>query len=86
VTTESIPLTDQETAMLRAVSEQTGKKPAEILRQAVAEFLARFGEDDRRALMHQAFGMWRDRTDLPSIEALRRESDRRVPGGERADG
>ena len=34
------------------------------------------GLEDRRKLREQAAGMWRDRTDLPDFEALRREFDR----------
>jgi len=56
-----------------------GKTPDELLREAVEQLLARYQQTHRRALLQQARGMWRDRTDLPSPETLRREFDRIDP-------
>ena len=75
----AITLTEQEQISLRAIAEQTGKTPEELLHEAVAQFLAQFQQTRRRALLQQARGMWQDRTDLRSLATLRREFDRWEP-------
>jgi hypothetical protein len=75
----AITLTEQEQLSLRAIAQQTGKTPDELLHEAVAQFLAQFQQTHRRALLQQARGMWQDRTDLPSLATLRREFDRWEP-------
>jgi hypothetical protein len=75
----AITLTEQEQLSLRALAQQTGKTPDELVHEAVAQFLAQFQHTRRRALLQQARGIWQDRTDLPSLAALRREFDRWEP-------
>lgn len=75
----AITLTEQEQLSLRAIAQQTGKTPDELLHEAIAQFLAQFHQTRRRALLQQARGMWQDRTDLPSLATLRREFDRLEP-------
>lgn len=75
----AITLTEQEQLSLRAIAQQTGKMPDELLHEAVVQFLAQFQQPRRRALLQQARGMWQDRTDLPSLATLRREFDRLEP-------
>jgi hypothetical protein len=75
----AITLTEQEQVSLRAIAQQTGKTPDELLHEAVTQFLTHFQQTRRRALLQQARGMWQDRTDLPSLATLRREFDRTEP-------
>lgn len=75
--TTAIQLTDDEQTALLAIASQTGKSQAELLREAVAQYLAKFDSGSRRHLLQQARGMWKDRTDLPSPAELRGEMDRR---------
>jgi hypothetical protein len=75
----AITLTEHEQLSLRAIAQQTGKTPEELLHEAVVQFLAQFQHTRRRALLQQARGMWQDRTDLPSLATLRREFDRLEP-------
>jgi hypothetical protein len=75
----AITLTEQEQVSLRAIAQQTGKTPDELLHEAVAQYLAQFQPTHRRTLLQQARGMWQDRTDLPSLATLRREFDRMGP-------
>jgi len=75
----AITLTEQEQLSLRAIAQQTGKTPEELLHEAVAQFLSQFQQTRRRALLQQGRGMWQDRTDLPSLATLRREFDRLEP-------
>ncbi len=77
--TTSITLTDQESSVLRAISQQTGKTQDELLREAVVQYLSQSQQNHRRALLQQAQGMWQDRTDLPGLDVLRRELDRIIP-------
>jgi predicted transcriptional regulator len=74
--TAQITLTDQESMALRAIAQQLGKTEDELIREAVEQFITQFRQAHRRALLEQARGMWKDRTDLPVVETLRREFDR----------
>ena len=71
-----IYLTEKEQAELRRLARQTGKKQSELIRRAIDDFLDRHQPRDRRAMLEQARGMWKDRDDLPDFQALRREFDR----------
>ena len=75
--TASITLCDEEEKALRAIAEESGKTPDELVREVVEQFLAEHQLEYRRTLRKQAYGMWRDRTDLPDFEALRCELDGR---------
>jgi len=83
--TAQIRLSDQQRKALRTIAQQTGKTEDEIIREAVEQFIAgtqfpsQFQGTDRRALLQQACGMWRDRTDLPALATLRSELDRLFP-------
>jgi predicted transcriptional regulator len=74
----SINLSDEEQAALNELAQQTGKSTEELLHSAVQQMLLRRDTKNRRELLAQAKGMWRDRTDLPDYEELRREFDRKM--------
>ena len=71
-------LTEQEQTTLETMAQRTGKTPDELIHDAVKHLIAQFQSEDRLRLLRQARGMWKDRTDLPSVAALRREWDRRL--------
>jgi hypothetical protein len=71
-----IILTEHERNALQEISERTGKKESELIRDAVDQFIAQSKNEDRLALMQKARGIWRDREDLPSFDDLRREWNR----------
>ena len=75
--TLQINLTDQEKDSRLAIARQTGKSQDELLRDAINHLIAQFQQEDRRALLLRARGIWKDRTDLPYAEELRQEWDRR---------
>jgi len=77
--TDHITLTDQESKALRAIAQQTGRTQDELIREAVEQLIAQFHHSDRRALLVQARGMWKDRNDVPALETLRNEWDRSQP-------
>jgi hypothetical protein len=71
-------LTAQEQTTLETMAQHTGKTPDELIHDAVKQLIAQFQSEDRLRLLQQARGMWKDRTDLPSVADLRREWDRRL--------
>jgi hypothetical protein len=71
-------LTEQEQTTLETIAQRTGKTPDELIHEAVKRLIAQFQAEDRLHLLRQARGMWKDRTDLPSVADLRREWDRRL--------
>jgi predicted transcriptional regulator len=75
--TTSIVLTEQEETALQQIAQQTGKSERDLIREALTQYIHQFQSTDRRRLLQQARGMWRDRTDLPSLDQLRREFDQR---------
>jgi len=55
-----ITLTDEQYARLRAESEQTGLKVAELVRRAVDTSYRTFGREERLAAIEAGFGAWGD--------------------------
>ena len=73
-----LQLTEQEQIALETMAQRLGKTPDEIVHDAVKQLIAQFQSEDRLSLLRQARGMWKDRTDLPSLTDLRREWDRQT--------
>ena len=71
-----ISLTEEERLALDEISQRTGRSHSDLIREAVDRLIASFQQQDRRALMQQAKGVWKDRDDLPDLEELRREWQR----------
>ena len=71
-----IYLTEEEKDGLDAVAKSTDKKQSEIIREAVDRFLDLTRGNRRKAILHEAAGMWRNRSDLPDFAATRRSWDR----------
>ena len=71
-----IYLTVEEMNALKALSNRTGKKQSELIREAVDEFLVRRSQASRHEMLNDIAGIWRDREDLPDFSELRREWDR----------
>ncbi len=71
-----IYLTEEERGGLNALAESTGKKQAELVREAIDRFIELANESQREAVLSNAAGMWRDREDLPDFDAERRSWDR----------
>jgi len=73
-----LPLTEQEQKVLETMAQRIGKTPDELVHDAVKQLIAQFQLEDRLSLLRQARGIWKDRTDLPSLTDLRREWERQT--------
>jgi hypothetical protein len=71
-----IYLTEQERSGLERAAMDTGKKQAELIRQAVDRFLEEFSSEWRTSVLKEAAGLWRDRDDLPNFATGRQSWDR----------
>jgi hypothetical protein len=71
-----IYLTEREQDSLADLSARTGRSKSDLIRQALDEYLDRHPPEARQAALRGAFGLWRERRDLPDFPALRRELDR----------
>ena len=71
-----IYLTENQRAEIAAIASQSGKRQSEIIREAVDRFIEQKSRGRREAILREAAGIWRDRTDLPDLDALRRGWDR----------
>jgi hypothetical protein len=71
-----IYLTEEERSGLGALGEATGKKQAELIREAVDQLLDAASDRRRASVLNSAAGMWRDRRDLPDFDAARQSWDR----------
>ena len=71
-----IYLTEEERAGLGALVEATGKKQAELIREAIDRLLDTVSDRRRASVLNSAAGMWRNRSDLPDFKATRQSWDR----------
>lgn len=69
-------LTEEERIGLDNVSEATGRKQSELIREAVDRFLDLAEGSRRDAILREVAGLWRKREDLPDFGAVRRSWDR----------
>ena len=67
-----IYLTEAEQRALRSLASKRKKAQSELIRQAVDEFISRSQRGHRQALRERVFGIWKDRTDVPDVRAMRR--------------
>ena len=71
-----IYLTEDQRAEIAAIANQSGKRQSEVIREAVDRFIEQKSRHRREAILREAAGIWRDRTDLPDLDAFRRGWDR----------
>ena len=71
-----IYLTNRQRAELEALSKTLGKKQSEIIREAVDRLIGQSQHSRREAVLREAAGIWKDRTDLPDFKTIRTEWDR----------
>ena len=66
-----IYLTETEKSTLANLAMLRQRGQSELIRQAIDDFIARNGKENRLAALRRARGMWAHRDDLPDIQALR---------------
>ena len=71
-----IYLTEDQRAEIAEIAGRSGKRRSEVIREAVDCFIEQKSRGRREAILREAAGIWRDRTDLPDFDALRRGWDR----------
>jgi Arc/MetJ-type ribon-helix-helix transcriptional regulator len=71
-----IYLTERQRDELAAIAKTAGKKQSELIREAVDRLIDQAGRSRRDAVLREAAGIWKDRTDLPNFKAMRAEWDR----------
>ena len=76
MTTAQVSLTEKEEQAIAALSLSQGMSIDEILHTALEQFLSCHEPEFRRASLQQACGLWRDRSDVPDPEQLRKEWER----------
>ena len=72
-----IYLSERQREELAAMAKATGRKQSELIREAVDRLIDQASGSRREAVLHEAAGIWKDRTDLPDFEATRAEWDRK---------
>ncbi len=70
-----IYLTPQEAEGISKVAASTDRKRSEVIREAIDQYLQRFGPQDRLARLRAASGIWKDRPEM-DLRALREDFDR----------
>jgi len=70
-----IYLTELQRAELGSISKVVGKNLSELIREAVDRLIDEAGHSRRKAVLHEAAGIWKNRTDLPDFKATRAEWD-----------
>lgn len=75
----TIQLTEGNSEKLKELCLRTGKTLDELLNEAVERLAeSEHSAQDWKAALMQAAGLWKDRTDLPDFDQVRRSMDRNV--------
>lgn len=69
-----IYLTAAEAQGVARVAAETGRKQSEVIREAIDQYLARLGPQDRLSRLREGRGLWKDRE--IDLDAIRRDFER----------
>jgi len=72
-----IYLTKHQRDELAAISKAAGRKQSELIREAVDRLIHQASHRRREAILREAAGIWKDRTDLPDFNSTRAEWNRK---------
>jgi len=73
-----IYLTESEKKQLETIARTRGVKQSELIREAVDQLIEKYTPSQRLARIKQARGLWKNRSDLPSLRDLRAGWSRRA--------
>ncbi len=76
--TMTIDLTENEFRTIRTIASQTGQEQSELIKQAITQWIANHKPNDRLSRLRGARGLWKNRTDLPDAQTLRKDWDREI--------
>jgi hypothetical protein len=71
-----IYLTERQRDKLFSMAKTAGKKQSELIREAVDRLINQKSRSTREAVLRQAAGIWKNRTDLPDFKVTRAGWDR----------
>ena len=71
-----IYLTEHQHDGLAAIARDEGKRQSDLIRESGDRFIEQAGRSRREAILNEAAGIWRNRSDLPDCEAMRAGWDR----------
>jgi chromosome segregation and condensation protein ScpB len=71
-----IYLTERQRNELAAIAKTAGKKQSQLIREAIDRLIEQAGPSRREAVLRETAGIWKGRTDLPDLKAMRAEWDR----------
>lgn len=75
---KQIYITEEQEKALALHAQQTNRSQSELIREAIDRILAERERERRSATLRATAGLWKDRTDLPDWNALRKEGDERL--------
>ena len=64
-------LTEHQRSELAAIAANRGKKQSEIIREAIDQLIDQTSRLRRETILREAAGLWKDRTALPDLKAMR---------------
>ena len=77
-----VAIPEQLDMVLASLAVRQGKRKEDVILDAVKAYVREpatpenLSQETILAMRRQAFGIWKDRTDLPDFEAIRRSMDR----------
>ena len=71
-----IYLTEKERSFLDSLSEQSGKKLSELIREAVDDLIERYSKKRKSFIIDKVAGIWQNRKDLEDFSKIRQDWDR----------
>ena len=71
-----IYITERQRDKLVALAQTTGKKQSQLIREAIDRLIEQSSDRQRKAVLEETAGIWKNRKDLPDFNALRTDWDR----------
>ncbi len=71
-----IYLTEHQRNELARIAKTIGRKQSELIRQAVDQMIDQLGHHRREAVLREAAGIWKNRTDVQDFNTTRSEWDK----------
>lgn len=69
-------LTSRQRDQLSAIASFVKKRQSELIREAIDRFIEQHGLGRRQAVLREAAGIWKDRSDLPPLHVVRNSWNR----------